>query len=239
MDNVFRDTKEIDRILTDTYSDFVLSKGERSALRSVLSDATDGDLAVWRHRLFAVARTLSGKMPPDHLLISWLEDMVKLLLPKESPSATAKAWFSPREDCALAITGLISRTIKSIDLCVFTITDDRLSDEILRAHERKVQIRILTDNEKSRDGGSDALRLAQAGIPVYIDTSPFHMHHKFGIFDNRTLITGSYNWTRSASRDNEENIVLLEDASLVGRFRQEFELLLSQNGTRRMIDDRK
>ena len=51
------------------------------------------------------------------------------------------------------------------------------------------------------------------------------MHHKFAIFDNKTLLTGSYNWTRSAARNNEENFIVTADRLLVQRFDSEFEQL--------------
>ena len=111
------------------------------------------------------------------------------------------------------------------DLCVFTITDDRISSSILAAHARGVRVRIITDNDKAHDLGSDIERLAAAGIAVRIDRTPFHMHHKFAIIDGRRLLNGSYNWTRGAARDNQENLIVCDDARLVAAFQQEFEQL--------------
>lgn len=51
------------------------------------------------------------------------------------------------------------------------------------------------------------------------------MHHKFAIFDRKTLLTGSHNWTRSAARANQEKIVLSEDVRLVADFRGYFDRL--------------
>jgi phosphatidylserine/phosphatidylglycerophosphate/cardiolipin synthase-like enzyme len=51
------------------------------------------------------------------------------------------------------------------------------------------------------------------------------MHHKFALFDRETLLTGSYNWTRSAGEVNQENLVVTSDAHLVAAFVQEFEQL--------------
>jgi phosphatidylserine/phosphatidylglycerophosphate/cardiolipin synthase-like enzyme len=48
------------------------------------------------------------------------------------------------------------------------------------------------------------------------------MHHKFAVFDERLVVTGSYNWTNSAEHANYENIILLDDPGVVNRFRQEF-----------------
>jgi len=93
------------------------------------------------------------------------------------------------------------------------------------AHERGVKLRILSDNDKANDFGSDIDRLARAGVAVRIDRTPVHMHHKFGIFDGRLLLTGSYNWTRSAHDENAENNVLTDDPTLVKAFTVEFERL--------------
>jgi cardiolipin hydrolase len=51
------------------------------------------------------------------------------------------------------------------------------------------------------------------------------MHHKFAIFDRTYLVTGSYNWTRSAASYNEENIVVSDDRRLVSAFSGTFEKL--------------
>jgi phosphatidylserine/phosphatidylglycerophosphate/cardiolipin synthase-like enzyme len=54
------------------------------------------------------------------------------------------------------------------------------------------------------------------------------MHHKFSIFDSKTLLTGSYNWTRSAERANQENIILTDEPRLVSSFQGCFDRLWRQ-----------
>ncbi len=58
-----------------------------------------------------------------------------------------------------------------------------------------------------------------------MDTSPSFMHHKFAIFDDRRLVNGSFNWTRSASKYNSENIVVSYEKGLIIQFRNMFEKL--------------
>jgi mitochondrial cardiolipin hydrolase len=142
----------------------------------------------------------------------------------------AEAWFSPHDDCPGRIINLFAEARSSVDVCVFTITDDRVSDSILAAHCEGIRIRIITDDDKAHDLGSDIDRLAAAGIPVRIDHSPFHMHHKFAIFDGRILLQGSFNWTRGAARDNQEDLVVTDDPRLVTAFGREFERLWTQFG---------
>ena len=56
-----------------------------------------------------------------------------------------------------------------------TITDNRIADLIVTAHRRGVARRIVTDNDQANDEGSDVERFIQAGIPVRLDRSEFHV----------------------------------------------------------------
>ena len=112
-----------------------------------------------------------------------------------------------------------------MDICVFTITDNRIADAIEKAHRRRVQIRVISDDDKAMDAGSDIDRLGRSGVPVRVDRSEHHMHHKFAIFDKTRLLTGSYNWTRSASLYNDENFLITGDAELLKAFTRMFDKL--------------
>lgn len=115
---------------------------------------------------------------------------------------------------------------KSIDLAVFTITHNKLYYAIKDAYKQGVSIRIITDDECSKNLGSDVVRLAALGVPVKLDNSvKFHMHHKFAIIDSRLLITGSFNWTTQASENNQENIIFIENEDLCNSFQKEFDYL--------------
>lgn len=35
-------------------------------------------------------------------------------------------------------------------------------------------------------------------------------HNKFAVFDNKSVVTGSYNWTNPASKSNSENCVFFD-----------------------------
>ncbi len=219
--------EQLDRILKHTLNDYRVSRGEKRVLSSILDDigADEHQLAYFRHKAFEIARQeVTG--PEAHAVIGWLEDIVKVLQPESTSSAKSpKAYFSPGSACRNAIGSLLREARKTIDICVFTITDDRISDEIINALGRDVSIRIITDDDKAEDLGSDTLRLRDLGIPVRTDHTSHHMHHKFAIFDNATCVTGSYNWTRSAAEYNEENIVVQYDRSLVHQFHNAFDTL--------------
>lgn len=226
------DVKAVDAMLLATLEDHKLSRGEKHALSEVVADQRldhDG-LAFWRHRAFDLARQ-ELETEDDKQVIDWLEGVVKLLGADEGDSPTmARVCFSPGPECLQAILGQLSRARRAVDICVFTITDNRLRDAILEADRRGVRLRIITDQNKAEDTGSDVWDLDDAGISVRVDQSKHHMHHKFAVFDGATAVTGSYNWTRSAAEYNQENVLITDDPRLVDPYREMFDRFWSRLG---------
>jgi phosphatidylserine/phosphatidylglycerophosphate/cardiolipin synthase-like enzyme len=137
----------------------------------------------------------------------------------------SQVYFSPGEECVNHIIDLINEACNQLDICVFTISDDRISRALVEAMKNGVDIRIISDNFKVEDTGSDIEDLSRVGIPVKLGTTENHMHHKFMIVDNKIVLTGSYNWTRSAALYNQENILSTDDEEVVSKFSNEFEKL--------------
>lgn len=229
---------ELERALKETLEDRKLSRSERRALGALLGEAVGAgdakaaaDTRAWlRSRAFALAAEAHTWDRQARAVLAWLEDVNKLLAaPAPAPAAGAQptgvhseVFFSPHDDCAGAIVRALGRTRRAADIAVFTITDNRVADAVLQAAKRGVRVRVITDDMKSGDRGSDIERLERAGVPVRMDRSQAHMHNKFAILDGRTVLTGSYNWTRSAARENQENLVVTDDPALARAYSDEF-----------------
>jgi phosphatidylserine/phosphatidylglycerophosphate/cardiolipin synthase-like enzyme len=211
------------KIFEKTFEDKKFSRGKKNAVSQLLEQDyhLKKEQRAWlRDKLFDMARKgIEGH--GNRAVIDWLETANKLLLVRQDSSA----YFSPGEDCKRLIIEELNRTLLTVDICVFTISDDDIAETIRECRHRKVKVRIISDDEKIDDPGSDVYALAAAGIETRIDDSPHHMHHKFAIFDNRRLLTGSYNWTRSAADCNQENILLTDDKRTVAAYKDEFEKL--------------
>ena len=65
---------------------------------------------------------------------------------------------------------------------------------------------------------SGASYLADAGVTVWIDDGPAIAHNKVIIIDGRTVITGSFNFTKSADERKAENVVVLDSPELASWF---------------------
>lgn len=222
--------QRIRQMLRQTLEDCRLSRGERSAVRQIVAhlDPSDAALAAYRAMAFELAADVIDASN-SRLVLGWLEDVVKLLgrlsFDAVRTTTAAEAHFSPGDDCPRRIRRLLARARSSVDVCVFTVTDDRVTSAILDAYRRQVKVRIITDDDKSCDRGSDVERLAEAGVPVRIDRSEYHMHHKFALFDRSLLLTGSYNWTRTAADRNEENFIITGDRRFIEPFGKLFDEL--------------
>lgn len=205
-----------------------LSRSERQALAEQLQglERAEQRLNVCRQS-FSVARERLTD-PATHEVLDWLEQVVRIAwhAPEEAAATeVVEAHFSPGDDCPRRIAQLFEHAQRTADVCVFTITDNRVADAILEAHRRGIAVRIITDNEKVTDEGSDIPRLEEAGIPVRVDRTEYHMHHKFALFDDSPLLTGSFNWTRGAAEYNEENFIITSDPRLIRLFARRFERL--------------
>ena len=221
--------------LGDTLADARLSDEEKRGLVQALRETSPPEegLRQLRNRAFDLVRErLAGGGDADPLgLLRWLEGVVRALdvgRTGESGKPHASASFSPGPACLQAIQGQLRAARRRIDICVFTLSDDRITDDVLAAHRRGVTVRIVTDNDKEFDAGSDIAALRAAGVPVVVDRTDAHMHHKFAIVDDTWLLNGSYNWTRSACFHNEENVVLCNDPGLVRQFQAQFDALWSR-----------
>jgi mitochondrial cardiolipin hydrolase len=216
---------EIIESLRQSIEDEVLSKSERKSLKSLVSEhpLDEHQLNVLRSKIYELANEKVNANNYNFIL-DWVKSANSALLIPEPP-ALSDAYFSPGEACRTTIINQINSATHQLNICVFTISDDSITDAIITSHKRGTKIRIITDNDKSHDEGSDIEQIAREGVSVKMDRSPNHMHHKFMVTDEKALITGSYNWTRSAAKFNQENIILSKEAGLIKSYLKEFDNL--------------
>nr|WP_298166821.1 phospholipase D-like domain-containing protein [uncultured Pseudomonas sp.] len=220
------DFNRLDQQLRDSLADLRLSNEERDELRQLGSELSPDQVRYMRNRAFALVRELIREPANAEPALKWLEQVIKTLDAHVFPTRNlASAHFSPGDDCRRKIRELCRQARKSLDICVYTISDDPLSEEILACHQRGLAVRVISDNDKQFDVGSDVQWLRDKGVPLRIDSGPYHMHHKFALFDGQLLLNGSFNWTRSASTSNEENFVVVDHPQLLAAFSREFDSL--------------
>ncbi|MBI2138025.1 hypothetical protein HYU13_00395 [Candidatus Woesearchaeota archaeon] len=129
-------------------------------------------------------------------------------------------YFCPEDDCAMKTIEQISKARRSIYFLIFTFTHEGIADALLRRDD--VDIKGLLDNRQASQKTSQFQRLLGFGMDVKKDAFRKTMHHKVFIIDNETVITGSFNPTKSADSKNDENIAILHDRRIAKEFAEEF-----------------
>ena len=89
---------------------------------------------------------------------------------------------------------------------------------------------LVTNNDLINNGGYclNLNELIDAGLKVYLYEYPDMLHHKFCIFDNELVMTGSYNWTFFSEVVNRENMMIIkDDEKVIEAFSNEFDFIIS------------
>lgn len=144
----------------------------------------------------------------------------KLFAPK---TFISKPIFFPSEENEKEVIKFLKYAKKYIYCAIYTVTNDRLANVLYMLQAKGVDVRVLTDDETKGSKGCNIQELANCGISVRTDTSESsRMHHKFIVVDDELLINGSFNWTWTAVKYNNENLVVTSDDGLIKSFKGEF-----------------
>jgi phosphatidylserine/phosphatidylglycerophosphate/cardiolipin synthase-like enzyme len=134
-----------------------------------------------------------------------------------------KAFFD--KDCEAAIRKEIAKSESQIRLAVYSFTRFSLAGALTRAVDKGIDVQVILDSKQlDNDSTAKIIQiLLKGGVKVYTieKKDKSSMHHKFMTIDGKTLITGSFNYTTSASRYNSENIVIIKN-DITGNFDKEW-----------------
>jgi phosphatidylserine/phosphatidylglycerophosphate/cardiolipin synthase-like enzyme len=228
MDNESR-ISQLLHLFQNTFTDLQFNGSDKKAIKDLIKEIgiekREKDLI--RSKLFDLARE-RFEAENHKSVLTWLEEANKSLFTKQDKQGDNDVYFSPGDECMQAIVSRLTLATSNIKACVFTISDDRIANALIQAHEFGTSVKIITDNDKLFDEGSDIRRMAELGIEIKIDNTPSHMHHKFAVIDHKIVLTGSYNWTRSAAHSNQENLLVTDVKHIVASYEREFDRLWEQ-----------
>lgn len=113
---------------------------------------------------------------------------------------------------------------KSMDICVFAISNKPIANEVVAAHQRGILIRIIISNCILVYSHEIKMFLKVGIIIKYQENKQTsYMHNKFAIVDSTWLIQGSMNWTHQATYGNWESVLITDLQSLIIPFSIGFE----------------
>ncbi|GAB4568847.1 MAG: phospholipase D-like domain-containing protein [Anaerolineales bacterium] len=138
-------------------------------------------------------------------------------------------YFSPDDGVQAILLDILSEAQESIYFMAFSFTADPLGNVIRQRAESGVTVAGVMDEEQVKSNvGTEYDSFRQAGLDVYVDTTPGQMHHKIIIVDESIVIVGSYNFTNSAETRNDENLLVIYNETIAAQFMKEFERVYGQ-----------
>lgn len=148
----------------------------------------------------------------------------KVLNAKINEFTEVNVYFSPQDEAMNnGVIKLIKNSEKSINISVFYLTHKDVAGELIRAHNRGVEIKIIIDATSACNGYTKHEILREVGIPVKVENWGGKMHMKSASVDNKYLILGSMNWTSAGDRANDENTLIIKNKKLANEYNQFFE----------------
>ncbi len=159
-----------------------------------------------------------------------------------SPTSRTVPWEN-------SVNGLIGKTLgqatRSLDMALFVFSDQQLADGLQPLQQRGVLIRLLVEPSflyRPFSEGLDLMGVTLATNCTYeANNRPWatplttvgapelpkgdFLHHKFGVIDGTTVITGSHNWSDAANWQNDETLVVIQNPVVAAHFQREFNRL--------------
>ncbi len=120
-------------------------------------------------------------------------------------------YFSPKGGCTEAVVAEISRAQQTILVQAYSFTSAPIAKALVEAQQRGVQITVILDKSNLTGQYSSADFVLHASIATYIDSQHAIAHNKIMLIDGRTIITGSFNFTKQAEASNAENLLVIHD----------------------------
>jgi phosphatidylserine/phosphatidylglycerophosphate/cardiolipin synthase-like enzyme len=137
--------------------------------------------------------------------------------------------FSPDDGAADRIIEALSAAQESIFFMAYSFTSDPIAEALIERLGAGVQVQGVMETDQARSNtGGEYQRLQDAGVEVYLDGNPDHMHHKVFIIDGQVVITGSYNFSASAETRNDENLLIVYDPQIAAAYLAEYRRVLAQ-----------
>jgi len=139
----------------------------------------------------------------------------------------AETYFAPDDDTLAAALDFAKGTEHSLYVADYSFVWPDLTDALIALHAKGVDVELVLD--KTQAGGPsekpELAKLTAAKVPFLVGTSRTGhiMHHKFMVRDGTMVLAGSFNFTKTAAKENNFFDILFDTdraALFTGEFRK-------------------
>jgi phosphatidylserine/phosphatidylglycerophosphate/cardiolipin synthase-like enzyme len=140
----------------------------------------------------------------------------------DNPDMTVEVlgvYFTPPANAVAAIIKAIDASDREVLVQAYGFTHNGIAQALVRAHQRGVLVRVLMDKKSASSNRYVIGVLENAQIDVRQDGKHAIAHNKVMVIDLNKVITGSFNFTNSATTRNAENFLILKSEDLAQQYR--------------------
>jgi phosphatidylserine/phosphatidylglycerophosphate/cardiolipin synthase-like enzyme len=141
-----------------------------------------------------------------------------------------KVYFSPHGGCTEAVVRAVNGAQKQVLVEAYSFTSEPIAEALIAAEKRGVDVEVILDKSQEQARGTEADLISESGIPTYIDSAYRIAHDKVMIIDGTRVVTGSFNFTKSAEDFNAENLLVISnDPPLADQYATSWKQHLAQS----------
>lgn len=138
---------------------------------------------------------------------------------KFDPNASYQVCFTPAQNCTNLIVAAINQAKNQILVQAYSFTSVPIAHALIDAHKKGIDVKIILDRSQYRSRGFSSARMLQDyHMPAFIDYELNIAHNKVIIIDKKTVVTGSFNFTRAAQERNAENVIIISDPQIAKKY---------------------
>ncbi len=161
-----------------------------------------------------------------------------------SPTSKTEPWL---ESSNGFISQQLAKAKTAVNFALFVFSDQKIVDTLGQRYEKGTQVQGLIDSGFAYRYYSEGLDML--GVTLTRDCQPEKnnnpwrspvssvgvpelpkgdkLHHKFAVIDQKTVVTGSHNWSASANHSNDEFVLVIKNPKVAAHYEQEFQRLLN------------
>ena len=135
------------------------------------------------------------------------------------------------------INKIICEELDSADyrllIAIAWMTDKEIVEKLLERIDAGIRVEVIIDDNKFNRNNfrltSMKSKATEFSFIKNLNSATSIMHNKFCVIDYNRVITGSYNWTENA-KNNNENIVIIDDNAVATEYAIEFRKIKLDKG---------
>lgn len=152
-----------------------------------------------------------------------------LLITTSVHAAEIQVFFSPKGGCTEAVVNNLNKATNAVLVQAYSFTSAPIAKALVNAQKRGVKVRVILDKSQRTEKYSEADFLLHEDIPTWIDAKHAIAHNKIMIIDSKTILTGSFNFTKAAEDNNAENLLVIQNPTLAYTYTTNWQAHLSHS----------